>query len=44
MDLIVNINQHQNQGLTMTNAPEDQVSKEIQDAFQIDGEAIRLPC
>ncbi|EAQ78918.1 putative transposase [Blastopirellula marina DSM 3645] len=41
MDLISNINHHQNQGLTMTNLPEDRTGEEIRDAIKIDGEAVR---
>src|SRR5690554_4151323 len=41
MDLISNINHHQNQGLTMTNVPEDRIGEEIRDAIKIDGEAVR---
>ena len=33
--------QDQNQGLTITNVPEDRVGEEIRDAIRIDGDAVR---
>jgi hypothetical protein len=35
------INQHQNQELTVTNVQEDRVGEEIRDAIKIDGDAVR---
>jgi transposase-like protein len=39
--LIAYINQHQNQGLTMTNIPDDRIGEEILSAIKIDGDAVR---
>jgi putative transposase len=39
--LIAYVNQHQNQGLTMTNVTENRIGEEIRDAIKIDGDAVR---